>query len=311
MGSLIPFSPPPFLFHRPPSLPQIPNPNPNPKTPLPLSRRSLFLSFTPLPFLPHLLAHASEPNPDAPPSPPDTTVTDRVFLDFSLCPSYFRSDRTLGEDLASCPESEPLGQVILGLYGKHVPRTCSNFKAVCTGSSGSSYKGTLVQKIFQGQYFIAGRQGRKDKGEVRAPIDLEKNLESVDSRAFALNHLRPGTLSLCLSENDDDDGIKLNPNYRNVEFLITTGPGPCPELDNGNIVFGSVLEGLDVVTTIATIPTYKPGERIRQFNDLAEFLGDERAQNARTIWDQPLKTVYISDCGELKVAKPSLSPTLP
>lgn len=63
--------------------------------------------------------------------------------------------------------------------------------------------------------------------------------------------------------------------------------------------------------TIASIPTYKPSERIRQFNDLAEFLGDERAQIARAMWNKPLKTVYISDCGELEATKPSLSPSLP
>lgn len=50
-------------------------------------------------------------------------------------------------------------------------------------------------------------------------------------------------VSLCLSENDDDDEVKLDSDYRNVEFLITTGPGPCPQLDNNNIVFGTVLEG--------------------------------------------------------------------
>lgn len=71
------------------------------------------------------------------------------------------------------------------------------------------------------------------------------------------------------------------------------------------------VSGLDVVAAISSTPTYKPSERIKQFNDLAEFFGDERAQNARTIWNRPLKTVYISDCGELKVAKPSLPPTLP
>lgn len=71
------------------------------------------------------------------------------------------------------------------------------------------------------------------------------------------------------------------------------------------------ISGLDIVAAIASIPTYKPNERIRQFNDFAEFLGDGRAQNARAIWNRPLKTVYISDCGELKVAKPSLPPSLP
>lgn len=75
-------------------------------------------------------------------------------------------------------------------------------------------------------------------------MDLVRNTEAVNSRAFLLGHSRPGVVSLCLSENDDDDEIKLNPNYRNVEFLITTGPGPCPQLDSGNIVFGTVLEGM-------------------------------------------------------------------
>lgn len=90
---------------------------------------------------------------------------------------------------------------------------------------------------------MAGKQGRRDKGEVRAPSTLMRNKEVVDPKAFQLKHSRPGTLSLCLSVNDDYDEIKLDPDYRNVEFLVTTGPGPCPQLDNENIVFGSVLEG--------------------------------------------------------------------
>ncbi|KAF8393092.1 hypothetical protein HHK36_021333 [Tetracentron sinense] len=295
------------------------NPNPNPK--IQFNRRSLIFLSTSLSF-PSPLALAADENDATPPPPPpnpapenppapETTVTDRVFMDFSLCPNYFRSDRTLGDEFTACKEAEPLGRVVFGLYGKLVPLTVSNFKSLCTGASGSSYKGTLVQKIFPGEFFMAGRQGRVDKGEVRPPLDLARNTETISSKAFLLRHSRPGVLSLCLSENDDDEEIKLDPNYRNVEFLITTGPGPCPQLDNGNIVFGAVLEGLDVVTAIASIPTYKPSERIRQFNDLAEFFGDERAQNARAIWNRPLKTVYISDCGELKVAKPLLPPSLP
>ncbi|OAY85555.1 Peptidyl-prolyl cis-trans isomerase CYP28, chloroplastic [Ananas comosus] len=188
------------------------------------------------------------------------------------------------------------------------PLTAANFKAACAAAA---YRGTLVHKVLPGQFFVAGRQGRREKGEVRPPPGLARNVETVDPKAFQLRHSRPGTLSLCLSENDDDDEVKLDPDYHNVEFLVTTGPGPCPQLDGENIVFGTVLEGLDVVTAIASIPTYKPAERIRLLNDFAEFIGDERAQVARTMWNRPLKTVYISDCGELKVTKPSLSPSLP
>ncbi|KAG9456223.1 hypothetical protein H6P81_000731 [Aristolochia fimbriata] len=310
----------PVLLPLRPSRPKITAFAQYPKLPH-LNRRSLLFLSTSL-SIPTPLTLAEEPATTSPPPPresppkeaapsPDITITDRVFLDLSICPNYFRSERSLADDPTTCLESQPLGRLVLGLYGKLVPVTVANFKSMCTGSAGSSYRGTLVHKIFPGQYFVAGKQGRRDKGEVRPPINLVSNSETVDPKAFLLKHLRSGTVSLCLSENDDEDNIKLDPNYRNVEFLITTGPGPCPQLDSQNIVFGTVLEGLDVVTSIATIPTYKPSERIRQFNDLAEFLGDERAQNARGIWDRPLKTIYISDCGELKVAKPSLSPSLP
>ncbi|GMH04600.1 hypothetical protein Nepgr_006440 [Nepenthes gracilis] len=274
------------------------------------NRRSLLFLSTAL-SLPSPLSTASTTSPLPPPL--DTTLTDRVFMDFSICPNYFRAERGQGQDqdLPPCADPQPMGRVVLGLYGKLVPITVANFKSMCTGASGSSYKNTPVHKIFPGQFLLAGRQGRREKGEVSPPSALAPNIETVDSRAFMLQHSRPGVLSLCLSENDDDKEIKLAPDYRNVEFLITTGPGPCPDLDGRNIVFGAVLEGLDVVTAIASVPTFKPAERIRQLNDLAEFLGDERAQNARSLWNRPLRTIYISDCGELKVAKPSLSPSLP
>ncbi|TKY73060.1 Peptidyl-prolyl cis-trans isomerase CYP28 [Spatholobus suberectus] len=280
-----------------------PPPPPPPSLPTHFTRRSLLLLST------TTTATTSVSLPSAP--PPTPTVTDRVFMDFSLCPNNFLPDRA---DTLSplCSDSTLLGRVVLGLFGGLVPLTVSNFKSMCLGpNSASSYKNTLVHKVFPGQYFLAGHQGRPDKGEVRPPHDLPRNTETVDAKAFALTHSRPGVVSLPLSENDDDDEIKLDPGYRNVEFLITTGPGPCPRLDNKNIVFGTVLEGLDVITAIASIPTYQPSERIRQFNDLAEFFGDERAQNARNIWNRPLTTVYISDCGELKVTKPSLPPSLP
>lgn len=202
------------------------------------TRRSILLVSTTLalPSPPSSAAIANAP-------PLDTTITDRVFFDFSVCPTYFRTPN-LGQaqNEPLCTDSEVMGRVVLGLYGKVAPITVSNFKAMCIGPMG--YKNTLVHKILPGQYLVAGRQGRKDKGEVSLPPSgLARNTETVDSRAFMLEHSRPGVLSLCLSENDDEDEIKLDPNYHNVEFLITTGPGPCPELDGRNIVFGSVLEG--------------------------------------------------------------------
>lgn len=127
---------------------------------------------------------------------------------------------------------------------------------MCTGSCGSSYKGTLVQKIFPGQFILAGKQGPKDKGEVTPPLELTTNTETINPNSFILEHSRAGVLSLCLSENVDEDDIKLDPNYHNVEFLITTGPGPCPQLDYKNIVFGAVLEGRSVLFFLSLLHSF-------------------------------------------------------
>lgn len=66
-------------------------------------------------------------------------------------------------------------------------------------------------------------QGAVERGEVKPPTELDRNPELVRAQAFLLGHERPGTLSLALSENDDDQDMRLDAGYRNVEFLITTG----------------------------------------------------------------------------------------
>lgn len=69
--------------------------------------------------------------------------------------------------------------------------------------------------------------------------------------------------------------------------------------------------GMDVVRALASVPTYKPNEQIRQFNDLAVLLGDERAEKGRSRWNKPLRAIVISDCGVVPVSPPLLPPSLP
>jgi peptidyl-prolyl cis-trans isomerase B (cyclophilin B) len=68
---------------------------------------------------------------------------------------------------------------------------------------------------------------------------------------------------------------------RNVEFLITTGPGPVPRLNGLNVVFGKVLEGMGTVAAVAAVPSFQPDIRSQQLNRFAAFLGDERADSVR------------------------------
>lgn len=55
----------------------------------------------------------------------------------------------------------------------------------------------------------------------------QPNSDLTSASAFRLRHARPGTLSLSLSECDEDPELRTgNPAYRPTEFLITTGE--CP-----------------------------------------------------------------------------------
>ena len=89
-------------------------------------------SLTPQPQL--LLSSPPLHSPSPPPSraspPLDTTITDRIFMDISLCPTTFlpNTNPTLSPDPSThfCTESFLLGHLILGLYGHLVPLTVSN-----------------------------------------------------------------------------------------------------------------------------------------------------------------------------------------
>ena len=74
-----------------------------------------------------------------------------------------------------------------------------------------------------------------------------------------LQHARPGTLSLAISENDDDQAVKLRNGYRNTTFLITTGGCRLPALlartrPSQAIGVGSCLAGLRSPAFLAGLP---------------------------------------------------------
>lgn len=85
--------------------------------------------------------------------------------------------------------------------------------------------------------------------------------------------------------------LRLRPGYANLEFLITTGPGPVPSLDGENVVFGRVIEGLGTLSALADVPTFYPPERSRMLNNVAKVIGDDRAAKAQSNWGRPLKPV--------------------
>ena len=117
------------------------------------------------------------------------------------------------------------------------------------------------------------------------------NPDAVSSAAFQLRHSRPGTVSLSASGR---------PVVR-----ITTGPGPVPSLDGTDIVIGRVLEGMETINLLSRMPTFAPqeGSVTRNYNLLAEKVGDKRAATARVAWSKPQRRVFVADCGPLPGTK--------
>ncbi|GIL43976.1 hypothetical protein Vafri_1551 [Volvox africanus] len=223
----------------------------------------------------------------------DTTITHRVALTIGIAERALKraDERTIG-DKSIIPEAAPIGRVIIGLYGNAVPRTVSNFLALIESGN---LVGTTFSRVLAGEYIQAGKQGSKRLGAVEVPATVQPNPEVSEASAFRLPHYRPGTVSLALGENDEEPPLRQRPEYRPVEFLITTGPGPVPRLNGQNIVFGRVLEGMSVVGQVAQVPVFGPSPvgNSLAFNSLASAIGDDRAATVRRKYGKPLKAVVV------------------
>lgn len=221
-------------------------------------------------------------------------VTHRVYIDVAHCINAMETTQTrnLGE-LKVCAEAEPLGRIVIGLYGDLVPKTVENFIALATAPESVGLKGTVFHTVKKGEYVAAGRQGTRRLGQMEG-IQMPPNPDTLSAKSFRIPAgARPGTVSLALTDYDKQEQRGRS------EFAITTGPAPVPSLNDTNIVFGRVEEGMDVVAMVGGVDTYRPPERVRVMNDVAKVFGDDRAKTAKAIWSKPLQPVVILDCGVL------------